>query len=108
MGQSRLGQFMPTPDTDTRDQSRSLICAQVSIASRAVLTGLASQASAAACLVRSIISAKLLLAASPRFSIAALRSFGMAALTASMSAGSVASASAAIGTSTTWKRCWSW
>ena len=42
---------------------------------RAVEIGLASQASAAACLVRSRPSANAFLAASPRFSIAALRSF---------------------------------
>ena len=40
------------------------------------------------------------MAASPRFSIAALRSLGIAAFTASISAGSVASASAGIETST--------
>ena len=75
---------------------------------RAVLIGLASQASAAACLVRARASANAFLAASPRFSIAALRSFGIADFTASISAGSVASASAAIDTSTDWKRWKSW
>ena len=45
-----------------------------------MLIGLASQASAAACLVRSWASANAFLAASPRFSIAALRSFGIADL----------------------------
>ena len=67
------------------------------MARRAVLIGLASQATAAACLVRSRPSAKAFLAASPRLSMAALRSLGIAAFTASISAGSVASASAAIG-----------
>ena len=75
---------------------------------RAVLIGLASQASAAACLVRSRASANAFLAASPRFSIAALRSFGIADFTASISAGSVDSASAGMDTSTDWKRWKSW
>ena len=75
---------------------------------RAVLIGLASQASAAACRLRACASALAFLAASPRFSIAALRSFGIAAFTASISAGSVASASAGIDTSTDWKRWKSW
>ena len=61
-----------------------------------MLIGLASQAIAAACRLRSRASACAFFAASPRFSIAALRSFGIAAFTASISDGSVASASAAI------------
>src|SRR5262249_6235978 len=83
-------------ETNSSDQSRSFMCAQISIDMRAVLIGLASQASAAACLVRSRASANAFLAASPRFSMAALRSAGIAAFTASISTGSVASASAAI------------
>ena len=70
--------------------------------------GLASQASAAACLARASASACAFLAAWPRCSIAAFFEPGIAAFTASMSAGSVASASPAIGTSMTWKRWKSW
>src|SRR5205807_9339801 len=103
IGHNRLGQLKPTPDTDTNDQSRSFMCAQISIDIRAVEIGLASQASAAACLVRSRPSANAFLAASLRFSIAALRSLAIAALTASIKAGSVASASAGIDTPTDWQ-----
>src|SRR6476659_5735782 len=101
MGQSRLGQLLTSPEDATRDQSRSLISAQISMLRRAVLIGLASQASAAASRVRALFSAKAFFAVSPRFSIAARRSLGIAAFTASIKAGNVASASPAIGTSTT-------
>src|ERR1700736_4777814 len=96
MRQNWLGQVLPIPEEDTSDQSRSLISAQISIAMRAVLIGLASHANAAFCLRRSLASAKASLAASRGFSIAALRSLGIAVFTASISAGSVASDSAAI------------
>ena len=74
-----------------------------------MLIGLASQAIAArlhGC--ARAASALAFFAASPRLSIAALRSFGIAAFTASISAGSVVSASAAIDMSTDWKRWKSW
>jgi len=68
----------------------------------------ASKPTAIAARLRSRASALALREASPRFSIAALRLAGIAAFTASISAGSVDSASAAICTSTTWKRWKSW
>ena len=76
--------------------------------SRAVEIGLASQASAASWRVRARPCCQALRFASPRFWIAVLRSFGIACFTASISAGSVASTSAAICTSTLWKRWKSW
>ena len=76
--------------------------------SRAVLIGLASQPIAAACRVRAWSSAWAFFAASPRCAIELRFAAGIAALTASISAGSVASASAAIWTSITWKRWKSW
>ena len=71
---------------------------------RAVLIGLASQPTAAACRARLRISAYAFFADSPRAAIADLRSLRIADRTASMSAGRVAWASAAICTSITWKR----
>ena len=67
-----------------------------------------SQAMAAACRARTCAPAWAFFADSPRFSIAASLSFGIARLTSSISAGNVASASAAMATSTAWKRWKSW
>src|SRR5689334_21461158 len=103
-----MGQPLTLPDWATSDQSRSLIWPQISMQSRAVLIGPASQAIVAALRLRSRASALAFFAASPRFSIAALRSLGIADFTASICDGSVDSASAAIEISTDWKRWKSW
>ena len=92
------------PDSATIDQSRSLIAAQSlhgkpRRADRACVPG--DRRGLQVAIARFGLA---FLAASPRFSIAALRSFGIAAFTASINDGSVASASAAIAMSTDWKR----
>ena len=92
----RDGQPLICRSDPTIDQSRSLICAQTSMVRRAVEIGLASQPTAMAARLRSRASALALREASPRRSNAAFLPAGIAAFTASISAGSVASASAAM------------